>query len=41
MSLPVKGKFTKLDKNVKYALKCSECFVFKPFLVTVIQNINV
>ena len=48
MSLPVKGKFTKIDKNVKYALKCSERLVFKPFLVifnqllvAMIQNINV
>ena len=48
MSLPVKGKFTKIDKNVKYVLKCSECLVFKPIpgninqlLVAMIQNINV
>ena len=41
MSLPVNSKFTKIDKNVKYALKCSECLVFKPFLVTMIQNVNV
>ena len=30
MSLPVNSKFTKIDKNVKYALECSECLVFKP-----------
>ena len=41
MSLPVKGKFNKIDKNVKYALKYSESLVFKPFLVNMIQNINV
>ena len=41
MSLPVNSKFTKIDKNVKYALECNECLVFKPFLVTMIQNINV
>ena len=40
-SLPINSKFTKIDKNVKYALKCSERLVFKPFLVTIIQNINV
>ena len=33
MSLPDKGKFTKITKNVKYVLKCSERLVFKPFLV--------
>ena len=41
MSLPDNRKFTKIDKNVKYALKYSERLVFKPFLVTMIQNINV
>ena len=41
MSLPVNSKFTKIDKNVKYALECNERLVFKPFLVTMIQNINV
>ena len=41
MSLPVNSEFTKIDKNVKYALECNERLVFKPFLVTVIQNINV
>ena len=41
MPLPVKGKFTKIDKNVKYALKWSEPLVLKPFLVTVIQNLNI
>ena len=41
MSLPVNSKFTKIDKNVKFALKCNERLVFKPFLVTMIQNINV
>ena len=41
MSLPVNGKFTKIDKNVKYALECNERLVFKPFLVTMTQNINV
>ena len=41
MSLPVNSKFTKIDKNVKYALECSERLVFKPFLVTMIQNINI
>ena len=41
MPLPVNSKFTKLDKNVKYALECSEHLVFKSFLVTMIQNINV
>ena len=41
MSLPVNSKFTKIDKNVKYALECNECLVFKPFLVTMTQNINV
>ena len=41
MSLPVNSKFTKIDKNVKYAQECNECLVFKPFLVTMIQNINV
>ena len=41
MSLPVNSKFTKIDKNVKYALECSERLVFKPFLVIMMQNINV
>ena len=41
MSLPVISKFTKIDKNVKYALECSERLVFKPFRGTMIQNINV
>ena len=41
MSLPDNRKFTKISKNVKYALKYSEGLVFKPFLVTMIQNINV
>ena len=35
MSLPVNSKFTKIDKNVKYALECSERLVFKPFLVLI------
>ena len=26
-------EFTKIDKNVKYALEYSECLVFKQFLV--------
>ena len=41
MSLLVNSEFTKIDKNVKYALEYSEHLVFKPFLVTMIQNINV
>ena len=44
MLLPVNSKtyeFTKIDKNVKYALEYSEHLVFKPFLITMIQNINV
>ena len=41
MSLPVNSKFTKIDKNVKYALEYNEHLVFKSFLVTMIQNINV
>ena len=41
MSLPVNSEFTKIDKNVKYALECNERFIFKPFLITMIQNINV
>ena len=41
MSLPVNSEFTKIDKNVKFALECNECLVFKPFLILVIQNINV
>ena len=41
MSLPVNSKFTKIDKNVKYALECNERLVFKSFLVTMKQNINV
>ena len=41
MSLPVSSKFTKIDKNVKYALECNEHLVFKPFLVIMTQNINV
>ena len=45
MSLPVNSKtyeFTKIDKNVKFALEYSEQrLVFKPFLVTMMQNINV
>ena len=28
-------------KNMKFNLECSECLVFKPFLVTMMQNINV
>ena len=34
-------EFTKLDKNVKFNLKCSERLIFKLFLIPVIQNINV
>ena len=34
-------EFTKLDKNVKFTLECNERLVFKPFLIPVIQNINV
>ena len=41
MSLPVNSEFTKIDKNVKYALECNKRLVFKPFLITMIQNINV
>ena len=41
MSLTVNSEFTKIDKNVKYALECNECLVFKQFLMTMIQNINV
>ena len=41
MSLPVNSKFTKIEKNVKYALEYSENLVFKPFLVIMMQNINV
>ena len=37
MSLPVNSEFTKIDKNVKYALECNAM----PFLITMIQNINV
>ena len=39
--LPVNSKFTKINKNVKYALEYSERLVFKPFLITMMQNINV
>ena len=28
-------------KNMKFNLECSELLVFKPFLVTMMQNINV
>ena len=31
----------KIDKNLKYAQECNERLVFKPFLITMIQNINV
>ena len=34
-------EFTKIDKNVKYALEYSERLVFKPFLIPVKQNINI
>ena len=42
-SLPVKGKFTKINKNVKYALKCSLNIPgdINKLLVTMIQHINV
>ena len=40
-SLPVKSKFTKLNKNVKFNLEYSERLVSKPFQVTMIQNMNV
>ena len=33
MSLPVNSKFTKIDKNVKYALEYSERLVSKQFLI--------
>ena len=33
MSLPVNSEFTKIDKNVKFALECNERLVFKPFLI--------
>ena len=33
MSLPVKGEFTKITKNKKYMLKCSECLVFNQLLM--------
>ena len=39
-SLPVNNQITYLTKSVKYALECSEWFVFKQFLIPVIQNIN-
>ena len=41
MSLPVNSEFTKIDKNVEYALECNERLVFKPFLINMKQNINV
>ena len=34
-------EITKIDKNVKFMLKSSERLVFKLFLISVIQNINV
>ena len=34
-------EITKIDKNVKFMQKCSECLVSKLFLIPVIQNINV
>ena len=34
-------EFTKIDKNVKFILECSEHLVFRLFLISVIQNINV
>ena len=40
-SLPVNSEFTKIGKNVKFALECNEHLVFKPFLITMVQNINV
>ena len=33
-------EITKIDKNVKFTLKCSERLIFKQFLIPVIQNIN-
>ena len=41
MSSPVNSEFTKIDKNVKYALEYNEHLVFKTFLTTMKQNINV
>ena len=34
-------EITKVDKNVKFMQKCSECLISKLFLIPVIQNINV
>ena len=34
-------EITKIDKNVKFMQKYSECLVSKLFLIPVIQNINV
>ena len=33
-------EITKIDKNVKFKHKCSECLAFKQFLMPVIQNNN-
>ena len=34
-------EITKIDKNVKFMLACSEHLVFRLFLISVMQNINV
>ena len=41
MSFPVNSEFTKIDKNVKFTLECNERLVFKPLLITMIQNIKI
>ena len=33
MSLPDNSKFTNIDKNVKYALKCIKCLIFNQLLM--------
>ena len=33
-------EITNLDKNMIFTLKCSECLVFKLFLIPLMQNVN-
>ena len=33
-------EITQIDRNVKFTLECSECLVFKLFLMPLMQNIN-
>ena len=41
MTHVITSEFTKIDKNVKYAMECIEHLILKSFLITIMQNINI